>query len=154
MAIPVRLQDVVEAIDMPEDCQALLDPDTGEIITITDEEFEEAEDPDLDVTELPDWEREAVARARSALESERMLRLPGKFEVHEWNIMRRFAHTFEEPASREILNAIHRSGAFRLFRMTTERLGLREAWYRYREESIKRIARDWLEANGIAFTEE
>jgi hypothetical protein len=153
MAILVKLQDVVDALELPDEWQALLDPDTGEIITITDEEQDYAEDASLDPSELPDWEREAVARAQRAVNSERMLSLPDKFDVHEWDMMRRFAYSLEQPQSGEILEAIHGSGAFRLFRVTTERLGLRDAWFRYREDRLKQIARDWLEAHGIAYTE-
>lgn len=153
MPVLVKLQDVVDALELPEEWQALLDPDTGEIVTITDEELEYSEDPSVNLSELADWERDAVAKARRALDSDRMLSLPDKFDVHEWDLMRRFAYTLAESESREILEAIHGSGAFRSFRMTTERLSLRDAWHQYREKTFKQIARDWLEEHGIAYTE-
>jgi len=40
------------------------------------------------------------------------------------------------------LRAVHGSGAFRHFRSAVERLGLLDAWYRYRGEAIEQIARD------------
>jgi hypothetical protein len=43
-----------------------------------------------------------------------------------------------------LLGAIHGSGAFRHFRGAVERLGLLDAWYRYREEAIQQIARPCL----------
>lgn len=154
MAFTVKLLDVLQAMEIPEEWQALLDPETGEIVTISDEELQHCEDEDLDLDELPDWQREAVLKARRALESDRMLRLPDKWEIHEWDIMRRFASSLDEPERGELLAAIHGRGAFRMFRMTTERLGLRDAWFAYRDETVKRIAKDWLEAHGIAYTEE
>ncbi len=90
--------------------------------------------------------------SREALESDRYLRLPDSFEIHEWSIMERFCHTVSEAASREeLLDAIHGRGAFRLFRRTLERLGLREQWYSYRESAFECIARDWLEENHIPY---
>ena len=47
--------------------------------------------------------------------------------------------------------AVHGSKAFRHFRSAIERLGLLDAWHRYREEAIQQIARDWLEENKIAY---
>lgn len=79
--------------------------------------------------------------------------LPDKFEIHEWEIMRRFADSRAEPARTELLDAIHGTGAFRLFRRSTERLGLREAWFTYRDDVLKEIAREWLRENGIEFVE-
>ena len=45
MAISVKLSDVVEAMDLPnQDWQSYLNPDTGEIVTVTDEERRLVED--------------------------------------------------------------------------------------------------------------
>jgi hypothetical protein len=69
--------------------------------------------------------------------------------------MRRFANSVEYADARdEILRAIHGTGAFRLFRMTVDRLGLRDAWFRYRDDSMRDLARAWLEEHGIAYVEE
>jgi hypothetical protein len=51
-----------------------------------------------------------------------------------------------ESQRRELLHAVHGSGAFRMFRATINRLGLRDQWFR-------ELAKAWLEDNGIAFTE-
>jgi len=151
MTLPVRLEDVIEALELPEEWEAFLDPDSGEIITVTDEERDYLEEEDLDLEDLPEWEREALERARSATESDRMLQLPDRFEVHEWDIMRRFAGSWPHPISTQLLDAIHGSGAFARFRSTVDRLGLREEWYVFRDETVERIATDWLEEHGIAY---
>ena len=76
--------------------------------------------------------------------------LPSKFEIHEWSIMRDFCATVkDESAQRELLDAIHGSGAFRFFNSTIDRLDLRDDWFAYRDESMEQIAIDWLEANNI-----
>src|SRR5688572_20186233 len=90
MAPRVKLRDVIEAMDLPnQDWQSYLNRDTGEIVTITDEERDLVED-DAGPGDLPDWQREALPKAREALESNRFLLLPGSFEIHEWSIMERF----------------------------------------------------------------
>jgi hypothetical protein len=153
MSVIVKLEAVVEAMDQPEEWEAFLHPETGEIITVTPEERSSFEDGDWDVEDLQDWERESFAQARRALESDKMLPLPDKFEIHEWDIMRRFSLAQEGAALRELEHAVHGSGAFRKFRAAINRLGLREAWFKYRDEAVKQIARDWLDSHGILYVE-
>ena len=155
MGVIVRLEAVVDAMDLPGEWEAFLDPATGEIVTVSEDDRAFLDDEDEDgADEAPEWQREAAAQIRKVLDSGRALALPDRYEVHEWDLMREFSLSVEDPrVGDELLRAIHGSGAFRLFRMTTERLGLREEWYRYRDEAMKEIARRWLEANGIEYSE-
>ena len=155
MGVIVRLEAVVDAMDLPGEWEAFLDPATGEIVTVSEDDRAFLDDEDEDgADEGPDWQREAAAQIRKVLDSGRALALPGKYEIHEWDLMRRFSLSVEDPkVGDELLGAIHGTGAFRVFRMTTERLGLREEWYRYRDEAVREIARGWLEANGIEYSE-
>ena len=151
MRAEVSLQAVVEAMDLPNsEWESFLDPQSGEIITITDEERRSLEDEEPE--RLPEWEREHLPRVREVLESDRFLRLPDSFEIHEWSIMERFCHTIEVPAAQgELLDAIHGKRAFRTFRSTVERLGLRDQWYSFRSAAFEEIAREWLRSHGIPF---
>ena len=156
MRAVVKLEAVIEAMDLPVEWESFLDPETGEIVTMTDEDRsildEDEEDEDL---EMPAWQRESIEKLRSVLDSGRALALPGKFEINEWNLMRRFAVSIEDlDESTELLRAIHGTGAFRLFKMTIARLGHREIWFEYRDEALREMAREWLEANGIEYVEE
>lgn len=154
----VQIQAVMDAIDLPEEWEAFLDPETGEILVMTDEErgmLDEEQLGDEAALEMPDWEKEAIGKLRSLLDSGRALRLPDKFDFHEWEVMRRFAASVENTEDgRELLGAIHGTGAFRMFRETTVRLGLREAWFAYRDQALRELASEWLEENGIGYTEE
>ncbi len=154
MAIAVRLEDIVNAMEIPDHWQAYLDPETGEVVTVTDEDEMLLEKEDLGTDDLPEWQRESLESIRAILDSGRALALPDAFDIHEWDLMRRFAYLVEDPdQSAELLNAIHGRGAFRLFKMTTDRMGLREEWYRFRDEAVRQIARDWLMAHDIPFEE-
>jgi hypothetical protein len=48
-------------------------------------------------------------------------------------------------------DAVHGSGAFRLFQRTVAQLGIEEQWRRYRDKAMERVARDWLAQNGLRY---
>jgi hypothetical protein len=76
------------------------------------------------------------------LESTDWLGLPTKFEVHEWEIMNRFAQALSAPAQREeVLDAIHGSGAFRQFKNTIRRLRLEDTWFSFRGSAFEDMAK-------------
>ena len=151
MSVVVSLQDIVSAMDMPNpEWESFLDPDSGEIITVTEDDRSALEDPEPDL--LPDWQRDLLPSVRKAVESDSCLRLPTSFDVHEWSIMERFCHTVAGASAREdLLDSIHGTGAFRVFRRSLERLGIRDEWHAYRQSQFEQIARDWLEANHIPY---
>jgi len=151
MSVILSLRDIVDAIEsQSNEGAAYLNPETGEIVQVSEDEIalveEEAADEDL-----PQWQREAMPKIREALESDRFLVLPDRFDVHEWSIMERFSQQQNDRARQALLGAVHGSGAFRHFRSAVERLGLLDAWYRYRGEAIEQIARDWLEVHKLAY---
>lgn len=102
----------------------------------------------------PDWQQESILDLRRALNAADPIPLPTRFDVHEWDIMRRFSDSRDEGARADLRDAIHGPGAFRMFRHTIDRLGLRESWFSYRSEALKQIARDWLNENRIPFIED
>jgi hypothetical protein len=152
MAARVKLHDVIEAMDLPDQgWKSYLNRDTGEIVTITDEDRALVED-DSDVDRLPDWQREAVLKAREALDSSGFLLLPDSYEVHEWSIMERFGKERANARHRdELLDSLHGRGAFRMFKATVRRLGIEEEWHRFRDSAFEEIARDWLVAHGFEY---
>jgi hypothetical protein len=147
----IFLREVVEAMEaLSDDCVSYLDPDSGEIITVTEEERRLAEDESLD--DVPEWQREVLPKIRAVLESGRFLELPDRFDIHEWSIMEGFARGQDNDRIRqELLDAIHGTGAFRMFRSLIRRLGIEQNWYQFREERLAEIAREWLEAHKLPY---
>ena len=153
MATVISLREVIETLEMQgENCLSYLDPDTGEIVTATEEVRRLAEEPEESQDNLPEWQREMVRKVRAMLASSRSLQLPDRFRIHEWSIMNEFAGAQHSKQLRQkVLEAIHGAGAFRMFGSTIRRLGIEKSWYRFHEEALAEIARDWLEAHELPY---
>jgi hypothetical protein len=156
MAVIVSLRDVIEQMDlMSDEATAYINRKTGELITLTHEELALAEDPE-EAEEAPEWQKDLLPKAREVLAAEEdFLPLPGKFEIHEWSIMERFARSLTDTAASDELDAaIHGRGAFRRFKDAVQKLGIADEWYRFRDAALKEIAIEFLEAHGIAYHRE
>ena len=151
MATVISLREVIEAMEITgEDCVSYLDPEAGEIITVTEEERLLAEDESLG--DVPEWQREMLPKIRAAMESDRFLELPDRFDIHEWSIMDEFSRAQDnERIRQELADAIHGAGAFRAFRSALRRLDLEQSWYKFREEALAEIARNWLEEHKLPY---
>jgi hypothetical protein len=153
MTVVVSLKDVVDAMDVPNnEWVSYLNPKTGEIVTVTDEDRRLVEDEDLDEADLPEWQRESLPKVHEVLQSGDFVALPNKFEIHEWAIMEQFSSGQASDARREeLLDAIHGRGAFRSFRSAIRRLGIEDDWFRFRQLAFEEIAKDWLRAHDVSF---
>ena len=152
MSKVISVREIISALEAAsDDCTSYLDPETGEIMLVTEEERALAEDECWE--DAPAWQREMIPKIRAALEGDRRLGLPDRFDIHEWSIMERFSRTQNiERIRSELLNAIHGAGAFRTFRSAIRRLGLEQTWYQFRDEALADIARSWLEEHKLKYT--
>jgi hypothetical protein len=153
MSATVLLKDIVDALEMQSDeFLSFVDLDTGQVETVSRELLGEAEesDDDDDEPDLPDWQMPEWELAKRIASSDRFVRLPTKFDVHEWEIMREFSDSVDSDRIREdLLNAIHGAGAFRYFKDTLRRRRMEPAWFAFRTEALAEIARDWCEENHV-----
>jgi hypothetical protein len=103
MPLPVKLNDVIEALEaVGAEHTHYLDKRTGEIVMITNEEMEAAEEDEL-ISEYPDWQRESILKAGEILKSEDFVALPDHFDIHEYKIMEDFCSSFRGSQSRRRL---------------------------------------------------
>lgn len=151
----VKLQDVVEAMDMVGDeMSAYLNKHTGELIPITSEELSAAEEEE-DLADYPEWQHESILKAREIIDSEDWLELPAKDDIHDYAIMEEFCRSIADPElSERLLNAIRGSGAFSRFRGALEALDRRQEWYDFRAVALEQIAVEWLDDHHIPYTRE
>jgi len=153
---PISLQSVVNEMDvLDEEWTAYISKKTGELVTVTEEEANIVDAGGEDDEFIPDWQRETLPKVREVLESDDFVALPDKFEIHEYSIMERFCLSLsDEELQDELLYAIRGSGAFRRFKDAIYRKEIQDDWYRFRDESIKDIAIDFLESEGIAWQDD
>ena len=153
MTVIVSLQDIINAMDFGTDeFHSYLNKETGEIVTITDEEIIAIQNEN-DWNDYPEWQQEALASAKKVLDSSDYLPLPDKFDIQEYAIMERFCYSTENPQiSNELSNQIKGSGAFRRFKNAIHRYGIENDWYKFRDQAFEEIAVEWLDSNEIAFS--
>ena len=155
MGFPVKLKEIIEAVEFQSDeIGAYLNRETGEIVTISEEEFDAVEDQDP-LENYPEWEQDNIKIAREILDNEEnLLNLPTKHDIHEYQIMERFCLSVKDrEVSEELYGAIKGKKAFGRFKEILQRFRMADEWYKYREEAIKRIAIDWCKSNHIKFEE-
>ncbi len=151
MSATVRLKDIVDALEMQfDEMPSFLDLDTGEVHTVSVDLIHEAdasEDDEDDEDEDEEWK---MAKRIAFLD--RVLKLPTKFDVHEWSIMEEFSNSVRRERIREeLLDAIHGAGTFRSFKSAIWRHNIEQAWYAFRMEALKQIAIDWCEEHHITW---
>jgi Uncharacterised protein family (UPF0158) len=156
MAAKVRLGDIVEALESAGDEHSFwLDRETGEVCLLTDQVVDYAED-DTPLEKVPEPMRKDVEVARLVQEDteHRYLELPGKLDIHDWDIMDCFASTVkDEHLQREIKQSIRGSGAFRMFKRLLEEYKLWDTWNKFHDARLREIAVEWCEDNDVAWRE-
>ena len=154
MAVTIKLKDIIESLEfLSDEGSSHLNIATGEVIYIIDEEVRAAED-ETPLDHFPEWQHDAIRMAKDFLESADYLPLPTKFDIHEYSIMERFCLSIEDDdIGDDLCNAIRGRGAFRRFKDRIHEYGMADDWYTYRDETLRKIAIEWCEANGISYTE-
>jgi PHD/YefM family antitoxin component YafN of YafNO toxin-antitoxin module len=156
MGFPVKLREIIEAIDFQTDeSTAYVNKETGEIVIISEEEFHAAGDQES-LENYPEWQQDNIKIAREILDNEaNFLHLPNSYDIHEYQIIEEFCLSIEDRGiSEQLYKAIKGKGAFRKFKESIQRFEVADEWYKYRDEAIKRIAIDWCKSNHIEFEEE
>ncbi|HWR52739.1 MAG TPA: UPF0158 family protein [Bryobacteraceae bacterium] len=152
MHATVLLTDIIDALDMQfDETSSFLNLDTGRVETVSHDLLSHAEESGGDEEpNLPDWQREEWEIAKRIVVTDRFIRLPSKFDVHEWGIMQDFARSVASDRIRDdLLNAIHGSGAFRHFKDRIRRHGIEQAWFTFRAEALRQLALEWCEEHDI-----
>ena len=154
MPLPLSLDEIADHLDaLFEQATAFVNRETGEIMIISDDELsmvEEGEDEER--VNLPEWRRNMLPALREIVEGEKWASLPNKFDIHEWEIMRRFADRVDdEDLSDKLHRAIRGRAAFRMFRSTVDDAGVREQWLAFKRQALRKIARDALDELGLPY---
>jgi hypothetical protein len=152
MALIITLKAIVDEMDVLTDEHfAYLNPQTGDLVTLSTEEISAVEE-DLPIDDFPEWQQPLITQARAVLDSDAYLRLPTRYDIHEYAIMERFCDALVDQQMRQIfLDQIRGSGAFRRFKHLLHRYAIAEEWYEFRTAELEAIAMQWLDANHIPY---
>ena len=153
MPLPVSLKEVVGQLEMANDqIHAYVNRKTGEIVVFSHDTYLAAESDD---PPEPEWEPDDWQDCNRVLRDADFIKLPSQYDLNEYQIIKRFCQSRDNKRERELLlDAIAGRGAFRMFKNAIHRQGIEQDWYRYRDEAFREIAADFLEAHGIAFTDD
>ena len=136
--IPIKV--IVDAIEETMDgWEQFYNTVTGEV--------ESVPDYDNDYADISEFEE----TAEKIEESDDYVRLPSQNELHEYNIMERFA---EEKDSSVLMRALRGHRPYRTFKDRAIDLGLDQEYYAFRTKAYGEIAREWCRENKIPFVEE
>ena len=151
----VSIKDVVNEMDvLSEEHSAFLNRHTGELVTLSSEELNAAEEDD-DIDDYPEWQQDMIIKAKEVINSDDYLPLPSKFDIHEYHIMEDFCCSVVDDEIREgLLDKIRGRGAFRRFKDAIPMNGIEDEWYLFRQKELEKIAIDWLEDNQISYTKD
>ena len=153
MAIRVKLNDIIEGLDFQSDeRRSFLDKRTAEVVSISDEEKQAAEEDEL-IEDFPDWQQDLVRIAKEIVdETGNYIELPAKFDIDKYSIMERFCLSIDDSEMSEVpYSAINGRGAFRRFKDAIHQYDIADDWYKYRDDALKEIAIEWCQAKGIEF---
>ena len=135
----VKIQDIIDAVDFDSDLsESYLNIKTGEVCIFSSDELQAAEDNE-DMSDSPEWYREAVSQAKQYVENpDDYTCLPEKYEFNEYRVMEKFiAQIPVEEQSKILFQSIIGKGAFRRFKITLERFALLQQWYRFKEKKLR-----------------
>ena len=152
MAQPVSIKAMLEGFEQQGELDLMfVNRETGEVRVMPQDLIgcaEEGEEP----ADLPAWQVEMWKEALEIIASRDWLRAPSAFDIHEWQIMRDFAHTVSSERVRdELSQAIHGRGAFRAFKAVVGRHHLFDDWNQFRENTLRDIAIEWSEGKDLAW---
>jgi hypothetical protein len=155
LSIKVKLQTIMEEMEVQsEETSTYLNRKTGEITTIAEQDFIDAEELES-IDHLTDWQQKALCNACDVLENHEIYQqLPTKYELNEYEMMEDFCYSINDPQRQaDLLKAIKGKGAFRRFKNQVMSVGLDEMWYSFREERYKKLAIEWCKEHSIDFYE-
>ena len=154
MAVVVSLRDFVGEMQiLSDEAHTYINKLTGELITITADDIAMTESEEQE--DSFEWQDEIIQATKNVLSSDDYLKIPSKFDIHEYEIVERFCLSIpDERISEDLLGQIRGSGAFRRFKDTIYRYGIEKDWFKFRDEAYKEIAISWLESHGFAYTDD
>lgn len=134
----IKMSALMEAIELASDSGTYYyDLEKQESIYLSEDSWD-WDDEDKEIAELMD------------MEWNRFVRLPGKYEIHEYRMMEDFIDELKnEKLQSELYRAIQGRGAFRRFKDKIRYAGIEQKWYDFQNNAYQEFAFQWCKENNI-----
>ncbi len=140
--VTVYIEDIADALDAVMDSwNQFLNTETGEIVSLPS--------PDNGYIDMDEEDEELAEEIDT---TDKYLRLPDQYEIHEYRIMEEFAYSVEDgPHQNKLLQALHGRKAYRRFKDAIIYLGIDQNYYAFREHKFYQMAIEWCEYNQVPY---
>lgn len=138
--VTVNIEDIADALEMTMDgWEQYLNMETGETVSLSDGMWSDRDDED-----------EALAEEIDT--TDKYVRLPNQYDIHEYEIMEEFAYATPNPSHQEkLLRALRGRKPYRSFKDEINYLGISESYYAWRTILLCKQAKNWCEDKEIPY---
>ena len=138
--VTVSIEYIADAMEAIMDgWEQYLNMETGEIVSLSDGTWIERDD-------------EAEVLAEEIDTTDKYVRLPNQYDIHEYEIMEEFAYATPNPRYQEkLLRVLRGRKPYRNFKDEINRLGVSESYYAWRLISLCKKAKNWCEENEVPY---
>ncbi|MGB8454485.1 MAG: hypothetical protein WCD89_19415 [Anaerocolumna sp.] len=138
--VTVNIEYIADAMEATMDgWEQYLNKETVEIISLSDGTWIDRDDEDEALVEEIDT-------------TDKYVRLPNQYDIHEYEIMEEFAYAFPNPRYQEkLLRVLRVHKLYRNFKDEINRLGISESYYAWRLIALCKKAKNWSEENEVPY---
>lgn len=153
----IKLDDIIDQIDYfdpEEDLITCYDRKKDEIVSVNSDDFDLIEDGDETIDSLPDWEKEDYHLYQEIQNdySDRFVSLPTEWDLDESRVIYHYCFQLKDQnKADDLLNAFNGNHRYRKFRHALAINNLRESYYAYKYQAMKKLAIEWCKENHIAY---
>jgi len=138
--VTVNIESIADAMEATMDgWEQYLNMETGEIVSLSDGTWIDRDDEDEALAEEIDTTNKYV-------------RLPNQYEIHEYEIMEEFAYATPNPRYQEkLIRVLRGRKPYRNFKDAIYCLGISESYYAWRLITLCKKAKNWCEENEVPY---
>lgn len=150
----VKLDDLVEHFEVINELHTCyLNRTTGQFHLIPEEVESYVYSEELVKDELPEWEKEFVPIYKDIVANpDEYIKLPDRFYINIYSVVERFILSLRDVNIRnKIYYEIKGKGSLGRFKDLTEKFGISDEWYRYKDQALRELAIVWCAENDLEY---
>ena len=138
--VTVSIEYIADAMEATMDgWEQFLNMETGEIVSLSDGTWSDRDEDD-----------EALAEEIDT--TDKYVRLPNQYDIHEYEIMEEFAYaTPNQRYQEKLLRVLRGRKPYRNFKDEINYLGISESYYAWRLIAFFKKAKNWCEENEVPY---